>query len=95
VALRAASACQVARLEERERASAESIQTVQQHMQELLFGMGLVQVKVPHGAEPGEQLKVRVPRGRVIAITVPDGALAGDIIRSRLPDSFTRSANES
>lgn len=84
----AALRSRVAELEQRELERKDSVNSLQQHLQELLFSMGLVQVKVPAGYTAGTQLKVRVAGGHVVAVTIPPGASEGDIIRSRLPESM-------
>ena len=37
----------------------------------------LLNITVPAGAQPGQQIQIKAPDGRVVAVTVPDGMQPG------------------
>eukprot|EP01052_Picozoa_sp_SAG31_P063905 SAG31_NODE_22804_length_517_cov_1.200957_1_plen_71_part_01 len=61
-------------MEQRDREHRAIIESLQTTVQELLYAAGKIQVRVPPGYSPGQELRVQLPDQQIVAVTVPPGA---------------------
>ena len=43
-------------------------------------------VDVPAGAQPGQQIQIKAPDGRVVAVTIPEGMQPGTQFQVKIKD---------